>query len=218
MSAPTPAPAFTFDEATHTYRMANGAAVPSVTQCLEMVGFYDVLWRVDPEVLEKKRRIGLAVHKATELIESNRLDWTSIQPEWEGYLEAYGGFLGETGFKATHVEVRKIAMVHHMPVGMTIDRIGTVRYKGYMREAIGELKCTAQDEEYWGIQMAGYELGYGRPAGSMLRFAVQLKPDGKFKLHVYDDPAHHLLFVSALSLSWWKINHLKQYRNGFAKG
>lgn len=213
MSSPVQQPDHSFNEELHEYRDNTGLVVPSSTQVLQEVGFYEALEAVEPGIIERKQKIGKVVHRATQLIDQNKLDWTTVRKDCNGYLDAYAAFMDDTGFKPNLIEHRTIAKVHGMAYGMTVDREGLLYYKRQMRRTVLELKCTAQSEEYWGIQTSSYDLGLG--GERRLRAAVQLKEDGKYKLFVYDDPAHYQLFVSALSLTWWKINNLSKYRNGF---
>ena len=76
--------ALTFDEATHTYRV-DGRVVPSVTQILKAV-YPDVYAGIPAHVLDRKARLGTAVHKAIELELLGKLDYQSIHPEVQPYF------------------------------------------------------------------------------------------------------------------------------------
>ncbi|MDE2022352.1 MAG: hypothetical protein KGI71_05590, partial [Patescibacteria group bacterium] len=69
-------PDFTFDAATHTYRIG-GHVVPSVTQVIRSCA---PGWMADEWYLER----GKAVHEAIRLSISGRLDWTELDPRIEG--------------------------------------------------------------------------------------------------------------------------------------
>lgn len=75
----------TFDPETHTYRL-DGRVVPSVTQILKGV-YPGVYANIPPAVLERKARLGTAVHKAIELeLDGGRLDWDNLHPEVRPYM------------------------------------------------------------------------------------------------------------------------------------
>ena len=59
-----------FDEVAHAYFL-DGKQLPSVTQLLKFVVSFDF---VPPDVLEAKRQLGVAVHKACELLDEDDLD------------------------------------------------------------------------------------------------------------------------------------------------
>ena len=69
----------TFDEATHTYRL-DGRVVPSVTQILKRV-YPDAYAGIPAAVLDRKARLGTAVHRAIDLFLRDELDELSLHDE-----------------------------------------------------------------------------------------------------------------------------------------
>jgi hypothetical protein len=95
---------------------------------------------------------------------------------------------------------------------MTLDRTGLLGGK----PAILDLKCSRQEEHWWGIQLAGYELGmlaeYGPPKTrpyKWSRYGVRLTPDSKgepYRLELFDDPVDYDVFKAAMTVAVWRRN------------
>lgn len=197
--------------ASHVYRDDKGIRVPSATQVLAFIGLVDFS-RVKPEVLERKRQIGTAVHAACEYIDGpngDELDWDTVDPSALPYILAYENFCKTVKFVSHSVEQAGIGCSYGMKYGYRIDRIGEI--EGY--PAIVEIKCGYKEECSWPLQLAGYELSAPKldPAKTRLkkylRVAAQLKKDGRFKVcGPYDKATDSRHFLSAVSLSWFKIN------------
>lgn len=68
------------DRATHTYR----PNLPSVTEILKGAGLID-----DRFFTEESRQRGTYVHEACELLDKGTLDFSSLVPEWSGYVTSY---------------------------------------------------------------------------------------------------------------------------------
>ena len=89
---------FRFDADRPLY-LVQGRTVPSVTQVLHSAGLGANYSMVPPEVLERKRTIGLFVHQATHYLDEGSLELESVDPELQPYLSAYQRFLSESGFQ-----------------------------------------------------------------------------------------------------------------------
>ena len=76
-----------FDEAIHRYTV-NGVIVPSVTQIITSVGLYEFDF-VSSETLAIAAERGRIVHTYIEWYEKGILDESSIDPELQGYFDAY---------------------------------------------------------------------------------------------------------------------------------
>lgn len=191
----------TFDEATHTYSLNGRPIALSVTGVLGLTGFSDFS-RIPPDVLERKRRLGRRVHKATELIDTVGLDWESVKFDDMGYIDAYQRFTEALKPEWVTIEHRGVMEVNGMLCGFMHDRAGWIHGDAYMVE----LKCAYAPEDWWKYQLAGYVIGAEKLPGQKApykRLAVQLKPDGTYKLFPYDkNYAHDLsVFRSALHLA-----------------
>lgn len=193
----------------HVYRNLKGMRVPSVTQTLAFVGLVDFS-RVAPDVLQRKRLIGLAVHAACEFIDSpekGELDWDTVDPLAVPYVIAYENFCSEMGFKAEATEEASVCTVYGMQFGCRIDARGTL---GSGIPVIVERKCAYKEEISWPLQLAAQELASPKLTGTYknyLRIAVQLKKNGQYKVcGPYEKPTDQKHFLSALSLTWFKMN------------
>ena len=166
-----------YDPGPHVYT-SNGIRVPSVTQCLD--GILNDYSMVPPAVLERARIRGTMVHEATEHYDRGELDWSTIDDEIAGYLDAWLLFRDETGFTPKLIEHRVFSLKKW--VAGTLDRTG---YFSKLKinpeeEVIVDLKAVARMMPGTGPQTAAYKLCLNeeRPAGQKikLRYGVQLDP------------------------------------------
>jgi len=202
----------TFTEENHAYHDARGMRVPSVTQALASVGLVDFS-RVRKEVLDRKRLIGTAVHSCCEYIDTpgaGELDWDTVDEAAVGYVLAFERFVEESGFQVYpgYVEKAGIHVVHNLAFGYRIDRAGTIRVNGHRLSVLLEIKCGVKAEPTWPLQLAAYGLTPLPPpegAPTFKRVALQLRKDATFKLFPYDDPNDARHFLSALSLTHFKM-------------
>lgn len=194
--------ALRFDAESHTYWLGS-RKVPGVTTVLKPL--YD--WSmVDPEVLAAKAALGTAVHLCTELYDADDLDDDTVMPEWRPYLDGWVKFREETGFVPTRIETR----VFHPGLfyAGTLDRTGIL----FDAEAMLDIKTSATMSPAVGCQTAAYLRAltaapdYEGPQ-DMKRYSVQLKPDGTYKLHEYNDPTDWPTFVSLLTVRNWTEKH-----------
>lgn len=200
------APRFAFDEAAHRYTL-DGRVLPGVTQVLQPL--YDFSG-IPPGVLEKKSRLGTAVHLACELLDRDDLDEASeegraaLEPI-AGYVNAYKRFLAQTQPRVVENETR-LWHPAHLYAG-TIDR----RY-----EIAGELwdvdlKTTVAISPVVGLQTAAYSamlVANGHPPAHR-RAALQLLPSGDFRLVPFTDHQDLPVFLSMLTVHRFKQRSLK---------
>lgn len=195
--------AFHFDEVSHCYTLA-GAVLPSVTQVLRPL--YDFRG-IDPDVLHAKAAIGTAVHRACELLDRDDLDDESDEglaalAPIAGYLAGYRKFLSDMKPVVLENETRLFHPAH-MYAG-TIDR----RYEmeGYLWDV--DLKSTVAMSPIVGIQTAAYsEMFKANGHARARRGALQLFPDGKYKLWEFKDPGDFAVFLSLLTVQRFKERH-----------
>lgn len=181
----------TFSPATHSYTI-DGQPVPSVTQILADMGFIDTTW-----FTEYGRERGKLVHRIIHWHITGELDEATIDPELQGYLDAWGAFIADTGFVSTETE-KPLGSVLHRFCG-TPDHIGILNG----REAAVDAK-TGVIAPWAGIQLAGYEILKGKP---LKRFALQLKENGKYSIKPFTDRQDRGMFLSALACWWWQHNN-----------
>lgn len=207
MSTATQIPNFTFDPESHTYREGELIRL-SVTQVLKAEGFFNWLDKIPAHILERKRRLGVLVHQATQLWDEGvDLSEYDIPTEvYDDYLQGYLNFCDDCNFTPELIEHATIGDVYGMRYGMTVDRVGLIHGKRHKVE----IKCGASESPVWGLQLAGYDLGLVPIEVRLrdLRAGLQLGPQfkRKYKLHPYEDPADYQIWVNSLSNTIWKLN------------
>ena len=192
-------PAIEFDEANHLY-FVNGKPMPSVSRILApLVDFC----YVPRETLEYASQRGTAVHKATELWDRGTLDCDTIDAVVAPYLSAWLKFRKDTGFVPRLIERR----VHHADYGYcgTIDRQGCMTELAGSPQAVIDIKTPVQLGPVVGLQLAAYQ-GALRSEGFQadLRFAVQLRADGQYRLVSYQSKEDFSVFVALLTIKNWR--------------
>lgn len=187
-----------FDEATHTYTVG-GVVVPSVTQILAPL---NDLSFIKPEVLQYKRDLGTAVHKATELYDMGELDEESVADVVRPYLDAWIRLRRELPFEILGMEERVFHPAHRY--AGTYDR--QVLLEG--KRCIFDLKTGAMYPSY-GPQTAAYKNAVEKMTGKRIegRYAVELRDDGTYRLHEMTDPEDWQVFLGCLALHRFKTKH-----------
>ncbi len=179
----------TFDEPTHTYRF-KGEPVPNVTSILAPWADFS---KVPRDLLERKRQIGTAVHKAIELDLADNLDYDQIDPVWAGYFGGWLNFKAQSGFV---MEASEQKVFHKtLRYAGTLDLLGTLPKAG---ESLIDTKCCAILPRTAGPQTAAYRDAIGSP--KLRRFALQLSADGSYKLVPLDDLNDLAVFKAALTI------------------
>lgn len=189
------------DEATHTYYL-NGVRVPSVTQIL---GYLKDFSGIPPAVLERKRQIGTATHKACELDALGELDDDTVHELIAPYLAGFRKWRAESGAVIKETET----FVHHprLRYAGQLDLIAQLGRWGWLID----IKTAAEHSPIWAIQAAGY-LACRHDAASLKRAALQLKPDGTYKWHPYDRPENAgdpSVWTAMVLQHQWKVANLK---------
>lgn len=185
--------ALQFDAEEHVYSLG-GRRVPGVTNVLLESGIVDDRW-----FTEWARDRGSAVHHACELLDLDDLDEGSLDSRLTAYVDAWKRFTADLAPTWERIEWR----VHHPVYGYagTLDRLGTTPGG---RQVLVDIK-TGDPGAGAPIQLAAYAYAvrYPEQPGALERMAVQLKPDGTYKVHTYPvaDLRHHFaVFQAALTL------------------
>jgi len=194
-----------FDEKTHTY-FVDGKKVRSVTQILMDEGFYDTSFYNDAG-----RKRGIAVHEAI----CDMVNGAKVKPSKEivPYIDAYLSFVKQTNWTAEQTELQ---IGNHWYAG-TIDQKGILNgFDTILDIKTGELG-PAQ------LQLAGYCELYNhmlkeqnKPQMILKRVALQLTPNGRYKITEYTDKTDFYIWKSVVSIWWWKRNNniKKEAKNG----
>jgi len=184
-----------FDAATHTYTDSTGRVVPGVTSVLEPLQLYDFEDNpfITPEVLAAARDFGRHVHLAVHLFNMGTLDEVELDPNLVPYLRGWKSFLLETGCVITHSE----QMVHNVRYGYAgmLDNRGLLSNKRWLIDVkSGALPWTV------GYQTAAYQEALPAEERPKNRMAIQLLPNGRYKIHEQKDAGDFQIFLSALNI------------------
>lgn len=193
----------TFDKATHTYTL-DGRPIPSVTQILRDVGIIDTS---APWYTEEARDLGSRVAIATHwhdwsVLDGDNPDFAKLErlaPDALPYVKAWCDFLNQTHTRVIKSEVAVSNRV--LRYAGTYDRLIDMNGKTYLIDI-----KTGRKENWHGLQTAAYA---GALQGYMLRGAVYLSADGKWKFEPHNDPDDWPAFQAACSVWHWKEKHAR---------
>lgn len=198
-----------FMPSTHAYINHAGVRVPSVTQVFSVLGLTEFEF-IKSEVLARKSQIGVAVHSAIQYLTEGVLDWDTVAPEAMNYVVAAEMWMRDQGFISELQEGQGIHEIGGMAYGFQFDHKGQMMFKGRRRHVILDLKTTVATSPTWELQTAAYALAAPKlPIGERyLRCILQLKADGKFTPHYFEDnKTDENAFQYALYMAIWKLNH-----------
>ena len=198
------APEFRFDPASHTYTVG-GVVIESVTTLLKPM---EDLSAIPPAILARKAALGTAVHFATELDDQDDLDEESLSPEIKGYLDGWRRFKAEHNFVPESIE-QQLYHPTHWYAG-TIDRCGLVDGERFTID----IKTRIEIPAVVGIQLAAYnellrENGVVDRRKKLGNMAVQLLPNGQYKIHPFSHGEHYPAWLSLLTLRNWRNKHAR---------
>jgi len=184
-----------FDAEAHRYTW-DGRPVPSVTQVIRGA-LGDPFARISPAVLERKRRIGDAAHRAAELDAAGTLDDATVHPAVLPYLEAWRAFRRESQCTLIASESRIYHPVHGY--AGTLDVFAWVNGDA----AVIDIK-TGLPGPQAELQLAAYaEVAIDGPevsGGTVRRFALRVLPTGRYKFDEYKNPAAWRDFLACLAV------------------
>lgn len=199
---PDGSPVVTCDDE-HIYR-ADGAVVPGVTETLSLFADYA---RVPRDVLEHKRQLGKAVHKAIELYAQDALDYDTLDAEAVPYFEGWVKFVADKPGKVVESELivfhKKYRYAGRLDVNYEMDAGGLWQL---------DIKCVDRMSPATALQTAAYQEARNAmfPDARQItrRAGVQLKPGG-YELYPYTRPEHRndfAVFLNALAIRNWIYN------------
>ena len=193
------------DRKLHEYRL-DGTKLVSVTDVLGDLGIIEAEF-----FTEDARARGQAVHRACHFLDEGDLDWSSLEPIEKAicqpvvpYVKAWEAFKHETGFIPKVIEQPVFHPLYHY--AGTPDRIGV--FPGGKGEALIDLK-TGKAAAWTGLQTGGYDEALGRPRFGKwrVRWAVELRADGDFRLIPFEDVNDGKTFLSMFVSHRWGKNH-----------
>ncbi len=177
----------TFSEEDHRYFWDGAPVEYSVTGVLSPLYDFE---GIPDYVLENARNRGEAVHKAAELEDQSRLDWSRLHPEVEPYVQAWVKFKKETGFIPELIEHRVYNHKHRF--AGTLDRTGIL----FGEHGLLDVKATAKISKVTALQTAAYASCFDEP---LRRFCIQLKRDGNYDLVEYKERGDFNKFITVLN-------------------
>jgi hypothetical protein len=192
---------FTFNSETHIYRFG-GRIIPSVTGILKDAGI--IKFGINGSELQNERAMsrGKAVHAACHYLDDGNLQWNTVDDELIPYIVAYEKFKKDTNFKPNRIEERLFNSTFCF--AGTLDREGTWNINN--NHTLIDLK-TGSVPDWTALQTAGYDLLLPTLSKPRERYALQLKETGDYALVPFRDSQDKNLFLSLVSLYWWKQQH-----------
>ena len=161
-------------EPSHIYRL-DGKIKPSVTQVLRENGLVKV-WKNDQWYAER----GKNVHKAISLICSGKLDYNTIGDVERPYIDAFLAFQRDEDYIPAYWEHKIYSPLYD--IAGQFDSFGYSWKRGVMVKI--DWKTSADIPKWVALQLAAY---YELSQLSGERWAVQLKPDGTYKITTFRD-------------------------------
>jgi hypothetical protein len=167
---------------------AYGKPVPSVTQVIDATGKVDFS-RVPPAKLELGRKRGSAAHLAAHFFDIGDLREASVHPEVAPRLDAWRLFRTERNFVPVYSELAVYS--HRYRYIGRLDKFGTIE-RG-RRRVLLDLKNGDPNAARADLQLTGYWIALTEQFPDLLDehvefWAVELKPDGRYRLCVYPKP------------------------------
>jgi hypothetical protein len=196
----------------HVYSV-KGERVPGVTSVLAAERLIDARF-----FTEESRHRGTAVHAAVEQDERQILDEAFLDPRILGYLEGWRAFVRDKTYKTATLpilgdlaflaEVRMLSKV--LGVAGTADGIGTM--KGITGLTLVDVKSGVPSPAT-SLQTAAYAALFHELTGQIIaaRYAVEVRANGTYRLHRYQDMSDIHVFKSILNLHRWRQRHVSAY-------
>lgn len=187
-----PSQGFYFRPEDHSYWL-DGREISGFSKIIQDVGIVD-LSHIPKDRLEYARERGSKVHEATQYYDELRLDWSSVDPKFMGYVVAWTSFIENEHFVVDLDYIERPTYHKSFHYGVTPDRFGHFSggHKFGERNAVVEIKCTYDVAPYWGMQTSAQAAalqshGLAIDPKKVLRMAVVLKGDGSYRLDVHDN-------------------------------
>lgn len=193
-----------FREEDHTYWLGE-RRLPSVSEVLAPVQNFD---GIPESVLERKSAIGKAAHLACQIIdEGDDVDPDSLDPVVEPYVDAWRLFVAEN--KPSFEIIERQLFDETLGYAGTPDRYGSMHGAKWVLD----LKTVVTISQATALQTVAYRkliapcVNEREPL--IKRGAVQLMPNGRYKLHEFKDTADWAVFQSLLNIKHWSLRNGK---------
>jgi hypothetical protein len=186
-----------FDEAAHRYTV-DGKIIPSVTQIISAVGLYEFDY-VSADTLAVAAERGRIVHTYIEWYEHGELDETSIDPELQGYFNAY------LSMKAAGKIPAKAELIEHRAYSAKYGYAGTLDML-FNGNWIHDHKTGVKSPVH-GLQLSGYWLElHPNMAEKPERLTCgYYSADGSWELVEY--PYEPFAWLAVVADYKWRVKH-----------
>ncbi len=201
----------------------DGVRIVSVTEALRDSKVRRLMGSVAD--LERRGRIGSAVHQAAAILDANRTTWDkaprewlepfdAVDPEVKPFVLAWEAFKRDMHFVPRLVEHTFITKTGITQFATTLDREGLLMGA----PAIVEIKTPKKIEPWWGVQLAGQALATTCALGPPLvrpykykRWVAQIFSSGRrqYKPVPYEDEREFDVFLWSLGLAVWNREHYR---------
>lgn len=178
----------TFSPDNHEYTL-DGIVIPSVTQVLKESGLIDTTWYTDGGADR-----GTKVHQVLHYYDEGDLDLESVDDAIRGYHVAYAKFCCDSGFIPELIEHRVCHQTYRY--AGTLDRTGTMNGN----KVVLDIK-TGQVQPWAALQLAAYAYCFWPVQYQHQRYALEVRPDGTYRLTHYKDPNDIKCFCRSLIIS-----------------
>lgn len=196
---------FRFDREAHAYYLG-AERIPGLTSVLAQVIDFSF---VRDEVLARKSAIGSALHLAVELDYLGELDESSLDPAVLPYFDGWRKFKDEQrAHRVTAAEEPIYSPTYRY--GCTPDIWGATGAGDWF---VTEIKSTTTIHPAVALQTAAQRQALAESLPDKVaatwflkarRFALQLRPNGSYKLHEFTQRDDFAQFLALLSTYRWK--------------
>lgn len=142
---------------------------------------------------------GTYIHAACELVDRDDLDF--VEPEYDGYVAAYGLFLRDARPNWLHLE--------HVVYDATLGYAGTADRVGLLNGAWAVLDIKTGPPAPWhGLQLAAYGRLLPGPTGLRpVRYDLYLAETGTYRLEPQRTRTDDATFLAALAVAHFRRAH-----------
>ncbi len=190
----------TLDESSHVYFVSGKPVPTSVTGIIKWAGYIN-----DSFYTDYGRTRGRLTHLALHWFNTGTLDEESLNAALLPYFTAYVRFLTDSGFIVTESEIKV-----YNPAW---DYAGTADLLGHFRRSPGILNLgdskTYKPAEWAKTQTSLYAMALNK---YVRRFSLELRKNGTYKYHPYDDPADLLRATVLLKKIREEVTDAKEER------
>lgn len=187
--------------------VVDGSRVASVTEILSAADIYSYAG-VAQDVLERKAILGQRVDAYCSYLDTGLKLNKKPDEEAAPYVAAYVQFCNDTHFWVRWTDKVVISKAYRYA--------GTLDCAGYLKKSnkpddlfVIDRKCVVSITPVTALQTAGYAIALAEQENTKVkrRAALQLKPDGTYKLKQFHRDNDRADFLACNRVAHWKIKH-----------